>query len=474
MDQDLHALFNLSPLDGRYSGKTRALTSFFSEAALQRYRIIVEVEWLIFMCNSVRYTKKGAKNSKNAHAKSLEGTRSLTKKEIELLQKLYLEFDEKSALRIKDIEKTTNHDVKAIEYFIKEKLGETSLRDVVEFVHFGCTSEDINNLCHAMMLRDSIEEVIVPSVLMLIMHLKRLAAQYKAVPMLSRTHGQAASPTTMGKEIAVFVKRLERQLALLLNQEYFGKFNGAVGNYNAHLAAYPDWDWLAITAGFIEKLNLTQNLLTTQIENHDYMAEIFDNMRRINTILLDLDRDVWSYISLGYFKQKLKEGEVGSSTMPHKVNPIDFENSEGNLGLANAIFGHFSKKLPISRLQRDLTDSTVLRNMGTAFGHSVIAYESALKGLGKLEINKKTMKDDLDSHWEVLSEPIQTVMRKYGIEKPYEKLKTFTRGKKLDQKSFAKFIDGIKELPASEKTRLKKLTPATYIGLAEKLVDEGL
>ena len=469
MDQDLHALFNLSPLDGRYNKKTRPLSSYFSEAALQRYRIIVEVEWLVFMCNSIKDAKHGKKISKK-----LAGTRKLTNKETKLLQNLYLEFDETSAIRIKDIENTTNHDVKAIEYFIKEKLKKTSLYDVLEFVHFGCTSEDINNLCHAMMLRDATEDVLVPSILMLIMTLKVLASKHKGVAMLARTHGQAASPTTAGKELIVFVARLERQLAILLNADYMGKFNGAVGNYNAHLAAYPDLDWPAISTGFIGHMNLTPNLFTTQIESHDYMAEIFDTLRRINTILLDLDRDIWSYISLGYFTQKTVKGEVGSSTMPHKVNPIDFENSEGNLGLANAILTHMSEKLPISRLQRDLTDSTVLRNMGSAYGYSLIAYESTLKGLGKLELNKDALSRDLDSHWEVLAEPIQTVMRVYGIEKPYEKLKELTRGKKVNQKTFEKFIDGLSGLPASEKNRLKKLSPSNYIGCAEKLVDRGL
>lgn len=455
MDQNLHALFNLSPLDGRYSEKTRALTSFFSEAALQRYRVIVELEWLIFMCNAVK----------------LEKTRELTEDEMDLLQNLYVEFDETSAAHIKDIEKTTNHDVKAVEYFIKERLQDTSVADMLEFVHFGCTSEDINNLCHAMMLRDAMEEVLVPSILMVIMTLKGIAAAHKEVPMLSRTHGQSASPTTMGKELIVFVARLERQLAILLNQEYFGKFNGAVGNYNAHISAYPEHDWAQIGVGFIQHLGLEPNLHTTQIENHDYMAELFDAIRRVNTILLDLDRDIWSYVSRGFFTQKLKEGEVGSSTMPHKVNPIDFENSEGNLGLANAVLGHLSEKLPISRLQRDLTDSTVLRNMGVAFGYSVIAYESTLKGLNKLELNEKALNDDLDSHWEVLAEPIQTVMRAHGIEKPYEKLKKFTRGKKVDKKSFEKFIDDLKDLPAKERTRLKKMSPMNYIGDAARLVD---
>jgi len=461
MDQNLHALFNLSPLDGRYNSKTRSLTSFFSEAALQRYRVIVEVEWLIFMCNAV----------KGENSEILTGTRELTEEEITTLQKLYAEFDETSAARIKEIEKTTNHDVKAVEYFIKESLEGSSVEDILEFVHFGCTSEDINNLCHAMMLRDAMEEIMIPTILMLIMTLKNLAMEHKEVSMLSRTHGQSASPTTMGKEFVVFIARLERQLALLLNQDYFGKFNGAVGNYNAHLSAYPDWDWIGIGSGFIEHLGLTPNLHTTQIENHDYMAELFDAVRRLNTILMDLDKDLWSYISRGFFKQKLKDGEVGSSTMPHKVNPIDFENSEGNLGLANALLGHLSEKLPISRLQRDLTDSTVLRNMGVAFGYSVIAYESTLKGLNKLEINTQAIEDDLNNHWEVLAEPVQTVMRTHGIEKPYEKLKAFTRGKKVTQESFQEFIDGLTDLPEDERTRLKEMSPMNYIGDATRLVE---
>jgi adenylosuccinate lyase len=466
---DLSSLFNLSPLDGRYAGKTRSLTSFFSEAALQRYRIIVEVEWLIFLCNEVKDLV--GKDKKEKH---LEGTRILNEEELKLLRKLYTEFDETAAAHIKDIEKTTNHDVKAVEYFMKERLQDSSIKDMLEFVHFGCTSEDINNLAHAMMLNDATQEVMIPTIFMLILNLKGLAMDHKAVPMLSRTHGQPASPTTMGKEMIVFVARLERQLALLANQTYMGKFNGAVGNYNAHMSAYPDWDWPTIGAGFIARLGLTPNMITTQIENHDYMAELFDNIKRINSILIDLDRDIWNYVSRGFFTQKLKEGEVGSSTMPHKVNPIDFENSEGNLGLANALFAHLSEKLPISRMQRDLTDSTVLRNMGTAFGYAVIAYESTLKGLTKLELNEKTLTDDLDNNWEVLAEPIQTVMRRYGVEKPYEKLKEFTRGKKVDQKAFEKFINGLKDIPETERTRLKKLSPATYIGAATHLVEEYL
>ncbi len=466
---DFSSLFNLSPLDGRYNSKTRSLTSFFSEAALQRYRVIVEVEWLIFLCNEVKDLV--GKDKKEKH---LEGTRILNEEEVEALRKLYAEFDETTAAHIKDIEKTTNHDVKAVEYFIKERLQDSSVKDMLEFVHFGCTSEDINNLAHAMMLRDSVHEVMIPTLFMIILNLKGLAMDYRAIPMLSRTHGQSASPTTMGKEMIVFVARLERQLALLANQIYMGKFNGAVGNYNAHMSAYPDWDWPTIGAGFVARLGLTPNMITTQIENHDYMAELFDNVRRLNSILIDFDRDIWNYISRGFFTQKLKEGEVGSSTMPHKVNPIDFENSEGNLGLANALLSHLSEKLPISRMQRDLTDSTVLRNMGTAFGYALIAYESTLKGITKLQINEKALADDLDSNWEVLAEPVQTVMRRYGVEKPYEKLKEFTRGKKVDQKAFEKFIDGLKDIPEKERTRLKKLSPATYIGAATHLVEEYL
>ena len=358
--------------------------------------------------------------------------------------------------------------MKAVEYFIKESLEGSSVEDILEFVHFGCTSEDINNLCHAMMLRDAMEEIMIPTILMLIMTLKNLAMEHKEVSMLSRTHGQSASPTTMGKEFVVFIARLERQLALLLNQDYFGKFNGAVGNYNAHLSAYPDWDWIGIGSGFIEHLGLTPNLHTTQIENHDYMAELFDAVRRLNTILMDLDKDLWSYISRGFFKQKLKDGEVGSSTMPHKVNPIDFENAEGNIGLANAILDHLASKLTISRMQRDLSDSTAQRNIGTAFAQSEIAIQSLLKGLSKIEISKENLKQDLMDNWEILAEPIQTILRRENIPNAYENLKDLTRGQKLNEEKLHQFIDSL-DVTESVKDEMKALTPESYTGIAESL-----
>ena len=375
-----------------------------------------------------------------------------------------MNFSADDASNVKAIEKTTNHDVKAVEYYLKDKIAFTSLDDLSEFIHFACTSEDINNLAHALMLKDGLS-VLLPIQKSVIDQLDNFAKDWISIPMLARTHGQTASPTTVGKEFAVFSDRLRRQHEQASNIKLLGKMNGAVGNYNAHLAAYPDIDWSAISKSIIEnQLGLTQNIYTTQIEPHDYMAELFDVISRFNTILTDLNRDIWTYISMSYFGQKTVKGEVGSSTMPHKVNPIDFENSEGNLGLANAIFNHLSSKLPISRLQRDLTDSTVLRNMGVGFGYSLIAYNSTLKGFSKLKLNEHILLDDLDSSWEVLAEPIQTIMRKYGIEKPYEKLKELTRGKEgINKDTIFKFIEGL-DIPENDKKYLMELSPDKYVG----------
>jgi adenylosuccinate lyase len=445
----------LSPLDGRYASKTSELTAIFSEYGLIRYRVTVEVRWILALC---------------AEPKIAEA-RALTPDEIALLEGIITGFSEADAQRVKDIEKTTNHDVKAVEYFLKEKFAGTSLEPLSEFLHFACTSEDINNLSHALQLRDGLKAV-TASQKKIIDALKALVTESRDVPMLARTHGQTASPTTVGKEIAVFVKRLQTQSAKLADVSILGKLNGAVGNYNAHLSAYPDVDWPALSRGIIEdELGLKQNPLTIQIEPHDYMAELFHAMMRWNTILLDLDRDIWTYISMAYFGQRTIEGEVGSSTMPHKVNPIDFENSEGNLGLANAIFDHMAAKLPVSRLQRDLTDSTVLRNMGTAFGYSMIAYASTLKGLSKLKLNRDRLAADLDSAWEVLAEPIQTVMRKVAIEEPYEKLKALTRGHAVTQETIREFLENL-DLPKDDKDRLLAMRPADYIGIARELADQ--
>jgi len=448
------SIYNISPLDGRYDMKVESLRQYFSEAGLIRYRIFVEIEWFIFICNVLK----------------LEGTKVWSSKELQKLRDIYETLDLESANNVKGIEKTTNHDVKAVEYFIKENLKGSVFEPYFEFIHFACTSEDINNLSYALMLRDSLYEEMIPAISSLIGDVSKLAEKYKSVPMMARTHGQPATPTTLGKEFVNVEARLDRQLETLSNVKILGKINGAVGNFNAHAVAYPKVKWIEASNKFIQTLGLEVNLYTTQIEPHDYMAEMFDAMKRINTILIDLNRDVWTYISLGYFKQRLKEGEVGSSTMPHKVNPIDFENSEGNLGLANALLSYFSEKLPISRMQRDLTDSTTLRNIGSAFAYSLLAYKNCVHGLGKLELNKESIQRDLDNSWELLAEPIQTVMRKYKIEKPYEKLKELTRGKDVNQQTISKFIDSLK-IPADEKKRLKTLTPSTYIGLAVELVD---
>ncbi|MGM0985489.1 MAG: adenylosuccinate lyase [Pseudomonadota bacterium] len=447
----LSALTALSPVDGRYASKAEALREHFSEFGLIRARVIVEIRWLQRLAEHPHITE--------VPRLSAEATA--------FLEALLRDFSLEDAARIKEIERTTNHDVKAVEYFIKEKIaGQPELHAVTEFVHFACTSEDINNLSHGVMLTDGLKSLL-PVMQRVADGIARLAFDHAAQPMLSRTHGQTASPTTLGKEMANVAYRLRRQLTQIENVEILGKINGAVGNYNAHLATYPEVDWEANARTFVEGLGLTFNPYTTQIEPHDYIAELFDAVCRFNTILIDFDRDVWGYISLGYFKQKTVEGEIGSSTMPHKVNPIDFENSEGNLGLANAILGHLAQKLPISRWQRDLTDSTVLRNLGVGLAYGLIAYEASLKGIGKLEANPTRIAEDLDASWEVLAEPIQTVMRRYGIEKPYEKLKELTRGKRIDQTGFAAFIDTL-ELPAEVKAELKALTPATYIGNASE------
>ncbi|MBJ6137597.1 adenylosuccinate lyase [Marinobacter litoralis] len=447
---ELNALTAISPVDGRYGSKVSVFRSIFSEYGLIRNRVTVEIRWLQKLAEHPAITEVPA-FSAEANA---------------FLDKMVSEFSLADAERIKEIERTTNHDVKAVEYLIKEKIADVpELHAVTEFVHFACTSEDINNLSHALMLREGLDHGLLPGMEKVIDKLAELAKEHADQPMLSRTHGQTASPTTVGKELANVVYRLRRQLKQIKAVELLGKINGAVGNYNAHLSAYPQVDWATNAKEFIERLGLDWNPYTTQIEPHDYIAELYDAIARFNTILIDLDRDIWGYISLGYFKQKTVAGEIGSSTMPHKVNPIDFENSEGNLGIANAIFGHLSAKLPISRWQRDLTDSTVLRNLGVGFAHSLIAYEATLKGLGKLEINPVRLGEDLNSAWEVLAEPIQTVMRRYNIEKPYEKLKDLTRGKTMSAEVIQNFVETL-EIPEEAKAELRALTPETYIGNA--------
>lgn len=452
----LSELTAISPIDGRYGSRLNDLKEIFSEFGLIKNRVKVEVSWIRMLANhpgipEVPKLSSGAENH---------------------LIKLVDEFTLEMAQRVKDIEATTNHDVKAVEYFLKEKVADNSeLSAVNEFIHFACTSEDINNLSHGLMLREARETVILPYCDKLIDALVELAKRYQNVPMMARTHGQPASPTTMGKEMANVAIRLKRQRSQIAKVELLGKINGAVGNYNAHLSAYKDVDWHGVSESFVTSLGLTWNPFTTQIEPHDYIAEMFDAIARFNTILIDFDRDVWGYIALGHFKQKTVAGEIGSSTMPHKVNPIDFENSEGNLGLANAIFDHLAAKLPISRWQRDLTDSTVLRNLGVGVGYAVIAYQATLKGISKLEVNEQSLLNELDNNWELLAEPIQTVMRRYGIEKPYEKLKELTRGKKVNADVIAEFIDNL-DMPEAAKTELKALSPATYIGDAIRLVDQ--
>ncbi len=446
----LTELTAISPVDGRYGSKTTDYQAIFSEFGLIRHRVLVEVRWLKAL----------------AAEPAINEVPALSADAIDLLDKIETEFSVEDAQRVKDIERTTNHDVKAVEYFLKEKIaGNTELEAVSEFIHFACTSEDINNLSHALMLTEGRDNVLLKQMDDVIGKMKELSLEYAEQPMLSKTHGQPASPTTMGKEFANVVYRLQKQRDAAAAVKLMGKANGAVGNYNAHLSAYPDLDWEKFSQNFIESLGITFNPYTIQIEPHDYMAELFDAIARFNTILIDISRDIWGYISVGYFKQKTVAGEIGSSTMPHKVNPIDFENAEGNLGIANALFGHLAMKLPISRWQRDLTDSTVLRTLGVGFAHSTIAYSSMMRGLNKLEINPAALEAELDANWEVLAEPIQTVMRRYGIEKPYEKLKELTRGKKVDQKIMQEFVENL-DMPQEGKDLLINMTPMNYIGNA--------
>ncbi|MBF6056948.1 adenylosuccinate lyase [Thiomicrorhabdus heinhorstiae] len=447
----LSELTAISPVDGRYGARLGSLKEIFSEFGLIKNRVKVEVFWLRMLANHPGITE--------VPALSAEAEQHLIK--------LVDEFTLEMAQRVKEIEKTTNHDVKAVEYLIKEHFaGNDELMAISEFVHFACTSEDINNLAYALMLKDAREYVIIPEMDKLITKISEMATDMADIPMMSRTHGQPASPTTAGKEFANVAYRLQRQAKQLMNVQIMGKINGATGNYNAHLAAYPDVNWYETSEQFVQSLGLLWNPYTIQIEPHDYIAEYFHVMQRFNTILIDFDRDVWSYISIGFFKQKTVAGEIGSSAMPHKVNPIDFENSEGNLGIANAIFDHLGQKLPISRWQRDLTDSTVLRNLGVGVAHTLISFQATMKGLGKLDVNAQAMANDLDSNWEVLAEAIQTVMRRYGFEKPYERLKDLTRGQRVNKEIMQNFVDGLEGLPAEAKEYLRNLTPATYIGNA--------
>ena len=453
MSQPISTLNALSPLDGRYASKLDALRPWLSESAFMKQRVFVEIHWLLALGSA-----------------GLADVPRISQADADFLLSLANAFTDADAQRIKEIEAVTNHDVKAVEYFLKEKVsGRPDLLKASEFIHFACTSEDINNTAHGLMLRGARDTVLLPQLRKIHDALTELALANASVPMLSRTHGQPASPTTLGKEIANIAKRLERAIAAIAAVPLLGKMNGAVGNYNAHLSAYPDFDWEKFAREVVEqRLGLQFNPYTIQIEPHDGMAELFDAIARANTILLDMDRDFWAYISLGYFKQRTKAGEIGSSTMPHKVNPIDFENSEGNLGVANALLRHLAEKLPLSRWQRDLTDSTVLRNLGPAFGHSVLAYDSAMRGIGKLEVNTAAIAADLDACWEVLAEPVQTVMRRYGIENPYEQLKELTRGKGINQADLQVFIRGL-AIPDDAKARLLEMTPSSYLGKAVEL-----
>ena len=447
---DLTALNALSPVDGRYASKVDDLRPIFSEYGLIRHRILVEIRWLQAL----------------AEAPGIAEVPPLSEHAKHLLDGIFDGFSEEDAQRVKNIERSTNHDVKAVEYFLKERIaGNAELEAVAEFIHFACTSEDINNLAYALMLREARTQALLPAADQLIDALRSMAHGFADLPMLSRTHGQPASPTTLGKEFANVVHRLSRQRAQLASVPMLGKINGAVGNFNAHLSAYPEVDWPALAKRFVTGLGLDWNPYTIQIEPHDYIAELCDALARFNTVLLDFDRDVWSYISIGYFRQRTVAGEVGSSTMPHKVNPIDFENSEGNLGIANALLGHFAAKLPVSRWQRDLTDSTVLRSVGVALGHSLIAYHATLRGLGKLEATPERLAADLDGCWEVLAEPVQTVMRRYGIEKPYEKLKELTRGRGIDRETLRAFIETL-DIPTEARDALLALEPGSYTGNA--------
>ncbi len=454
---DLSPLTAVSPVDGRYASKTQALRPYFSEYGLIYHRVLVEVRWLQFLANKTDI-KEVTPFSEPANA---------------FLDAIISNFNTDDAQRVKDIESTTNHDVKAVEYFLKEKIkSQPEIEAVSEFIHFACTSEDINNLSHALMLSTARDKVLLPEMDAIINRLRDFAHDYAEIPMLSHTHGQPASPTTIGKEFANIVARLVRQRKQVANVVMLGKINGAVGNYNAHVSAYPELDWPALAEQFItENLGLSFNPYTIQIEPHDYIAEYFDALSRYNSIILDMDRDIWTYISMGFFKQKVIKGEVGSSTMPHKVNPIDFENSEGNIGIANALFNHLSGKLTVSRMQRDLTDSTVLRNLGVGLAHCLIAYSSTMRGLNKLEVNETKLTEVLDNNWEVLAEPIQTVMRRYGIENPYEKLKDLTRGSKISSETLTAFIADL-DMPDDAKKALSQLTPANYIGLAVQLAKD--
>lgn len=453
---ELSSLTAISPIDGRYSSKCDALRDIFSEYGLLKYRVQVEVTWL----------------KKLAACEGIPEVPALSAEASDFLDGIVKNFSINDAQRIKDIEKTTNHDVKAVEYFLKEQVAKVpELAKISEFIHFSCTSEDINNNSHGLMLLNGRDQVLLPALRQIIEAVKELAHRYRDLPMLSRTHGQPATPTTLGKEMANVCYRLYRQYEQIRDVKILGKINGAVGNYNAHMVAYPNVDWRKFSEEFVTSLGLQWNPYTTQIEPHDYVAELFNAIARFNTILMDFDRDIWGYISIGHFKQKTIAGEIGSSTMPHKVNPIDFENSEGNIGIANALFAHLGQKLPVSRWQRDLTDSTVLRNIGVAFGYSMIAYQSSLKGISKLEANPDNLAEDLDHNWEVLAEPFQTVMRKYAVEKPYEKLKALTRGRRVNAQIMQDFIDTI-EIPEDAKAELRKLTPATYIGRSVQFVDE--
>ncbi len=448
---ELDALTAVSPIDGRYAGKCDELREVFSEFGLVKRRVLVECAWLEALCD----------------AKEIRECKSLTAAERKALRAIASGFSVEDARRVKEIERTTNHDVKAVEYFLKEKVAGTSLEKRSEFIHFACTSEDINNMSHALMLRDG-QKILRTEMDAVTAKIVSMAKETAKSPMLAHTHGQPASPTTVGKELAVVAARLKRQAGEIDRLVMPAKMNGAVGNFNAHLSAYPSVDWEKLSRKVIESLGLRQNRLTTQIESHDGIAELFDAVARWNSVLLDFDRDVWMYVSMGYFKQRTVKGEVGSSTMPHKVNPIDFENSEGNLGLANAVLGFMARKLPISRMQRDLTDSTTLRNMGVGFGYTLIAIRSTMKGLGKLELNEARLAEDLDRNWEVLAEPIQTVMRKVGMDHPYERLKELTRGRRVTAEIMQEFVKGL-DLPKADKSRLLKLTPASYTGIAEKL-----
>ena len=442
----------ISPLDGRYADKVQELSSIFSEAGLIRSRIAVEVEWLIYLCNDLK----------------LDGSKPLSSEEVAALRRLYNEFKGEFAEEVKEIESTTNHDVKAVEYFLQKALTLLKREDLIPFIHFACTSEDINNLSHAHQLKHGVHKGLLPVLESILEALKGFAEKTQEIPMMSRTHGQAASPTTLGKEFKNLGARLFRQVESLKNQAIFGKINGATGNYNAHQVVYPEINWISASREFVEKLGFSWQRYTTQIEPHDYMAELFHNLCRINTILIDFSRDAWMYISYGIFKQKVLKGEVGSSTMPHKVNPIDFENAEGNLGVANALLIHMAEKLPISRMQRDLSDSTVLRNLGSAFAYSLLAYKSLLKGLSKLEVNDAQLQKELDSNWALLAEPIQMMMRRYGQKDAYEKLKELTRGEEVTQEKIRDFVEEL-EIPADAKKRLIDLSPSTYIGLAKQI-----